>query len=150
MAVTLRLSRIGKKHVPFFRIVAVDSRKKRDGECLAVLGTYDGLKTKIVTFDEKGINDWIAKGAQVSDAVKKIIRLNKEASKPATAKKEVAKKAAPKKEAAPKEAAPKKEEVKAEAKEAQAPEAPKVEKKAAPAKEEKAAEKPAEAESKKK
>jgi len=145
MAVTLRLSRIGKKHVPFFRIVAVDSRKKRDGECLAVLGTYDGLKTKIVTFDEKGINDWIAKGAQVSDAVKKIIRLNKEASKPATAKKREAKKAAPKKEAAPA-----KQEVKVEKKEAKAPEAPKVEKKVAPAKEETVAEKSAEAESEKK
>lgn len=106
MAVTLRLSRIGKKHVPFYRIVAVDSRKKRDGACLAVLGTYDALKTKIVTLDEQAINDWISKGAQVSDSVKRIIKLNKQASKPATAKKKESKKVEAKKE-----------EVKAEAKE---------------------------------
>ncbi len=131
MAVILRLSRIGTKHVPFFRIVAVDSRKKRDGESLAVLGTYDGLKAKIVTFDEQGINVWIAKGAQVSDAVKRIIKLNKQASKLDSAKKKA------------KKAAPKKEELKVETKEAKAVEAPKVEKKAAPVKEEKAVEKTA-------
>ena len=44
--VKIRLSRIGKKHVPFYRIVAVDSREKRDGACLENLGTFDGLNTK--------------------------------------------------------------------------------------------------------
>ena len=112
MAVTLRLSRIGKKHVPFFRIVAVDSRKKRDGECLAVLGTYDVLKTKLVNFDEQGIQAWIDKGARVSDSVKKIIKLNKQAQKAAAAAPKAKKeKAAPKKEAS----------VKAEAKAETAP-----------------------------
>jgi len=48
MAVKLRLSRIGKKHAPFFRIVAVDSRKKRDGSYLENLGTYDSIKGSFV------------------------------------------------------------------------------------------------------
>lgn len=80
MAVKLRLSRIGKKHVPFFRIVAIDSRKKRDGACLENLGTYDVLNGKFVQFHEERINDWIAKGAEVTDSVKKLHRQYKEGS----------------------------------------------------------------------
>src|SRR5579885_1783105 len=78
MAVKLRLSRIGKKHVPFFRIIAIDSRKKRDGACLENLGTYDVLKHSFVQFHEDRINDWIEKGAIVTDSVKKLHRKYKE------------------------------------------------------------------------
>jgi len=74
MAVKIRLSRIGKKHVPFFRIVAVDSRKKRDGEFLENLGTYDVTKGVFIQFHQDRINDWIAKGAIVTDPVKKLNR----------------------------------------------------------------------------
>lgn len=77
MAVKIRLSRIGKKHVPFFRIVAVDSRQKRDGECLENLGTYDALNNKFVHFHEERIADWVSKGAIVTDSVKKLHRLYK-------------------------------------------------------------------------
>lgn len=74
MAVKLRLARAGRKHVPFFRIVAIDSRKRRDGEVLATLGTYDALKSKLVCFNEEGIKYWIACGAQMTDSVKKICK----------------------------------------------------------------------------
>lgn len=84
MAVTLRLSRIGKIHTPVFRIVAVDSRKKRDGEALDILGTYNPLTGEIVQYHEERMNDWVAKGAIVTDAVKKIQRLYKKSG--ATAK----------------------------------------------------------------
>ncbi len=77
MAVTIRLSRIGKIHKPVYRIVAIDSRKKRDGEALDILGTYNPLTGEIVQFHEERINDWISKGALVSDAVKKIQKLYK-------------------------------------------------------------------------
>ena len=77
MAVTIRLSRIGKIHTPVYRIVAIDARKKRDGEALDILGTYNPLTGEIVQFHEERINDWIAKGALVTDAVKKIQRLHK-------------------------------------------------------------------------
>ena len=77
MAVRLRLTRIGKHKVPYYRIVAVDSRQARDGEALEILGTYDALKSSLVTFDAAGIQKWISYGAQMSDSVKKICRLAK-------------------------------------------------------------------------
>lgn len=77
MAVKIRLARIGKKHVPFFRVVAIDSRKKRDGAFLQDLGTYDALKSTIVRFDEEGIQGWLAKGAIVADSVKRLQKLHK-------------------------------------------------------------------------
>jgi small subunit ribosomal protein S16 len=72
MAVRIRLSRIGKKHVPFYRIVAVDGRRKRDGAFLENLGTYDALKGSFVHFHEERMNSWIEKGAIPSEAVKKL------------------------------------------------------------------------------
>ena len=75
--VKIRLSRIGKKHAPFFRIVAVDSREKRDGACLENLGTFDALNAKIIQFHEERINDWLAKGAVMTDTVKKICKMYK-------------------------------------------------------------------------
>jgi small subunit ribosomal protein S16 len=75
--VKIRLSRIGKKHVPFYRIVAVDSREKRDGACLENLGTFDALNVKIVQFHEERIKDWVAKGAVMTDTVKKIYKMYK-------------------------------------------------------------------------
>jgi len=80
MAVKIRLQRIGKKKAPFGRIVATDSRKKRDGACLEDLGTYDMLTSKIVTFNEERIKYWLSVGAQESDTVKRIHRIYKESA----------------------------------------------------------------------
>ena len=77
MAVRIRLSRIGKKHAPFYRVVAVDARKKRDGAFLEDLGTYDGLKSVLVRFETERINHWISQGAIPSDAVKRLQLLHK-------------------------------------------------------------------------
>ena len=77
MPVAIRLSRIGTKHKPFFRMVVVDSRKKRDGECLENIGTYDGLKGELVRFDAERYDAWVKKGAQPSDTAKKLYRLFK-------------------------------------------------------------------------
>jgi small subunit ribosomal protein S16 len=78
MAVKIRLQRIGKKNAPFARIVALDSRKKRDGACLEYLGTYDMLNSKLVHFHEDRINYWLSVGAQESETVKKLHRQYKE------------------------------------------------------------------------
>ncbi len=102
MSVKIRLSRIGKKHVPFYRVVAVDSRKKRDGACLEAIGTFDATKTAVVCFNESAYQARLAQGAIATDAVKKIYTLYKKgttAQPEAVAKKA---KAAPKKAAAPK------------------------------------------------
>ena len=79
MAVRIRLSRIGKKNAPFSRIVALDSRKKRDGAFLEDLGTYDNLNSKLVHFHEERVNYWISCGAQPSDTVKRLHRMYKDA-----------------------------------------------------------------------
>lgn len=77
MAVKIRLSRIGKKHAPFYRIVAIDSRKKRDGESLDILGTYNPVEGTIVQFHNDKVESWVAKGAIMTDSVKKIQKLYK-------------------------------------------------------------------------
>lgn len=78
--VKIRLSRIGKKSVPFYRIVAVDSREKRDGACLENLGTVDGLNTKIVSMETERIDAWVAKGAIMTDTVRKLYKMYKKQS----------------------------------------------------------------------
>lgn len=77
MAVRIRLSRAGRKSVPMYRLVAVDSRTKRDGKVLANLGTYDALNGRIVQFHENLLTDWIKKGAQLTDSATKLYRLFK-------------------------------------------------------------------------
>lgn len=72
MSVKIRLARIGKKKAPFFRIVAVDSRKKRDGEYLENLGTYNPLTGELVQFHVERIQAWLDKGAIPSDTVVKL------------------------------------------------------------------------------
>lgn len=81
MAVRIRLSRIGKKHAPFYRIVAVDGRKKRDGAYLEDLGTYDGLKGVLVRFEKDRIDHWISHGAVPTDVVKRLQGLHKKSLK---------------------------------------------------------------------
>ncbi|MEX0849541.1 MAG: 30S ribosomal protein S16 [Candidatus Dependentiae bacterium] len=106
MPVKIRLSRVGKKHAPFYRVVSVDGRKKRDGAFLDDLGTYDALKSTLVRFDQEGYERRIAQGAVPTDSVKKIYNQFKaDAAKPTV---KVVKKAAPKK-AVKKEAAVKEE-----------------------------------------
>jgi small subunit ribosomal protein S16 len=79
MAVKIRLARLGKKNAPVYRVVAIDSQKKRDGKFIENLGTYDPVKGQLIQFHETRIQDWVAKGAIVTDAVKKLQRKHKSA-----------------------------------------------------------------------
>ena len=75
MAVHLRLSRIGRHKKPFYRVVAVDSRMRRDGRCIEVLGTHDPLKEPTVTeLKAERVLDWLQKGAQPSVTVRTLLR----------------------------------------------------------------------------
>jgi small subunit ribosomal protein S16 len=86
MAVKIRLSRIGTTNRPFYRIIATDSRAKRDGAVLANVGTYDPLNGSVITFYEDVYKDWLSKGAIATDSAKKVYRLfQKAGSKVATA-----------------------------------------------------------------
>lgn len=75
MAVKLRLARIGKKKHPVYRIVAIDSRNKRNGAALEVLGTYNPLRNEFVQFHADRIAFWHAQGAISSAAVTKLCKL---------------------------------------------------------------------------
>lgn len=73
MAVHLRLRRMGKKGQPFYRIVAADSRRARDGRFLEVLGTYNPItKPAVVTVFEEKITKWLDEGAVPSDTVRSL------------------------------------------------------------------------------
>jgi len=75
MAVKIRLSRHGSKKRPFYRIVVTDSIYPRDGRFLETLGTYDPRnKINGINLKKEAIEEWIKKGAQVTDTVKKLIK----------------------------------------------------------------------------
>ncbi len=75
MAVRLRLARAGKKKQPFYRIVAIDSRRSRNGMCLERLGYYNPLVSPPqVEVDEERVNYWLDCGAQPSDTVRSLLR----------------------------------------------------------------------------
>ena len=77
MAVKIRLARHGSKKKPFYRVVAADSLFPRDGRFLEKLGTYDprdkadGLKINV-----NGIMSWVERGAELSDTVRKSVRMS--------------------------------------------------------------------------
>jgi small subunit ribosomal protein S16 len=60
-----------------YRLVAVDSRAKRDGKVLANLGTYDALHGRVVQFHEELLTSWIQKGAQLTDSATRLYKLFK-------------------------------------------------------------------------
>jgi small subunit ribosomal protein S16 len=77
MAMKIRLARGGSKKRPFYRIVAADSRMPRDGRFIEKLGTYNPLLPKDseerVKMDVEKVQAWIAKGAQPTDRVKRML-----------------------------------------------------------------------------
>lgn len=75
MAVHLRLTRGGRHNLPFYRLVAADSRMPRDGRYLEVLGTFDPLKNPALpVLKEERVLDWLRKGAQPSTTVRTLLR----------------------------------------------------------------------------
>lgn len=99
MAVKIRLTRLGDKKSPFYRIVVADSRKARDGEYVDLLGTFNPLVDKDdVKLDLEKAKKWIANGAQPTDTVKTLLVKAGAIEEKKPAKKTTAKKAAPKAE----------------------------------------------------
>ena len=76
VAVKIRLKRIGKKFAPFYRVVVVDSRKKRDGRVIEEIGVYDPMQEpSLIRIDSERAQYWLGVGAQPSDAVYKLIKI---------------------------------------------------------------------------
>jgi small subunit ribosomal protein S16 len=75
MAVALRLNRQGTKDRPYYKIVAVDQRKRRDGRYIEQLGTYNPLaEGENFTLDLPAAEKWLAVGARPSETVRSLIR----------------------------------------------------------------------------
>ena len=77
MAVRLRMKKMGRKHQPFFRLVAVDQRAPRDGKVIEYLGHYDPLVKETdarATLNGERIDYWLSVGAQPSDKVGVLIK----------------------------------------------------------------------------
>ncbi|MCU0258491.1 MAG: 30S ribosomal protein S16 [Solirubrobacteraceae bacterium] len=76
MAVRLRLTRVGGKKNPIWRVVAADQRSPRDGRFLEILGSYNAQTSpSTITLDEERVKAWLDKGAQPTDQVKKLLRI---------------------------------------------------------------------------
>ncbi len=74
MAVKIRLQRFGTTKKPFYRLVVAESRIKRDGRYLEILGTYDPRKNPSrIDIDEERALEWLNKGAQPTDTAKNIL-----------------------------------------------------------------------------
>lgn len=77
MAVKMRLTRMGDKKSPFYRIVVVDSRVARDGKYIDKIGHYNPVSNPVeVVIDEAKAKDWLAKGVQPTETVRSLL-LNK-------------------------------------------------------------------------
>ena len=77
MAVKIRLMRTGKKKQPTYRVVVADSRSKRDGRTIDVLGHYNPRTepSTVIVDNEKAV-DWLRKGAQPTDAASKLLQIS--------------------------------------------------------------------------
>lgn len=75
MAVAVRLMRLGKRHMPVYRIIVIDKRKKRNSAYLENIGTYNPMRdTKIVEIKKDRLDYWISRGAQVSEGLRKLLK----------------------------------------------------------------------------
>jgi small subunit ribosomal protein S16 len=106
LAVKIRLARAGAKKAPFYRVVVADARSPRDGRFIEILGRYNPrTQPSTVELDVEKVEAWIAKGAQPTEPVAKLIAIAKGEKVAPKADAKVSKKVAAKQEAAKKKAA---------------------------------------------
>ena len=75
MAVKLRLTRVGSKKNPIYRVVAADSRSPRDGRFIEIVGRYNPqTDPSTIELNEDKVKDWLAKGAQPTDTVRRLLK----------------------------------------------------------------------------
>ena len=75
MAVRLRLTRVGGKKDPVWRVVVADQRSPRDGRFIETVGQYNPqTEPSTIRLNEERIRDWLAKGAQPTDQVRKLLK----------------------------------------------------------------------------
>ena len=75
MSVRLRLTRIGGKKDPVWRVVVADQRSPRDGRILEIVGQYNAqTNPSTIKVDEERVREWLSRGAQPTDTVRKLLR----------------------------------------------------------------------------
>ena len=76
MAVKIRLKRMGKIHAPFYRVVVMDSRKKRDGRAIEEIGKYHPTEEpSLIDIDSERAQYWLGVGAQPSEQVAALLKI---------------------------------------------------------------------------
>ena len=82
MAVKICFTRLGRKKLPYYRIIVADVEAKRDGKFLDIVGSYDPLKDPAeITFDSEKLQSWLDKGAQPTTTVKSLMVKHAKAEK---------------------------------------------------------------------
>ena len=77
MSVSIRLSRFGRLHRPYFRIVAIDGRCHREGKANQIIGSYDPLlKEKNLQVDLVAVESWVNRGAQISTGLRNLLKFS--------------------------------------------------------------------------
>ncbi|CAN5226753.1 30S ribosomal protein S16 [soil metagenome] len=75
MAARIRLARVGSKKNPIYRVVVADARSPRDGKFIEIVGQYNPqTDPSTINLDEERVRDWIGKGAQPSNSVKRLLK----------------------------------------------------------------------------
>ena len=75
MAVRLRLTRVGGKKDPIWRVVVADQRSPRDGRIIETVGRYNAqTDPSTISIDEDRVRHWLAQGAQPTDQVRKLLK----------------------------------------------------------------------------
>ena len=75
MAVKMRLTRVGSKKNPIYRVVVADSRAPRDGKFIEIVGRYNPQPDpSLIEFDEDKVCDWLGKGATPTESVRRLLK----------------------------------------------------------------------------
>jgi small subunit ribosomal protein S16 len=75
MAVRMRLTRVGSKKNPIYRVVVADSRSPRDGKFIEIVGRYNPQHDpSLIEFDEDKVREWLGKGAQPTGTVARLLK----------------------------------------------------------------------------
>jgi small subunit ribosomal protein S16 len=76
VAVRLRLTRVGGRKNPVWRVVVADQRSKRDGRVIETVGHYNAqTQPSTIVLDEERVRSWLARGAQPTDTVRKLLKI---------------------------------------------------------------------------
>jgi small subunit ribosomal protein S16 len=76
LAVKMRLTRVGSKKNPIYRVVIADSRSPRDGKFIEIVGRYNPqTDPSTIELKDDKVREWLAKGAQPTDSVRKLLKI---------------------------------------------------------------------------